>query len=197
MWLVLSAALPGILVSGFLLWRHSVSPIVAAITLITLSLALVICTWLIRDKTRFPLRTISNLIAGIREGDFSIRARGGRSGDALGEVILEVNALCESLRQLRLGGIEATNLLHRVMDEINVAIFTFDESQRLRLVNRAGEQLLGKDSTSLLTRSANEVGLQPCLEGEPTRTIDTSLEGEWAGTACDVPSFVRTANRVN
>ncbi len=133
--------------------------------------------WLARERTRFPLRTISNLIAGIREGDFSIRARGGRSGDALGEVIIEVNALCESLRQLRLGRIEATHLLHRVMDEINVAIFTFDEAQQLQLVNRAGEQLLGRDSNELLTRTADDVGLKACLQGDPARTLDTPFGG--------------------
>lgn len=132
---------------------------------------------LARERTRFPLRTISNLIAGIREGDFSIRARGGRSNDALGEVIVEVNALCESLRQLRLGRIEATNLLHRVMDEISVAIFTFDDAQRLQLVNRAGEQLLNQNSSTLLKRTAEEVGLNSCLNGELAQTIDTSFGG--------------------
>ncbi|HSH16910.1 MAG TPA: PAS domain-containing sensor histidine kinase, partial [Verrucomicrobiae bacterium] len=119
--------MPGILASAVLLWHHGTSPIVSVFVVAVLVLAVAAFAWLARERTRFPLRTISNLIAGIREGDFSIRARGERPGDALGEVIIEVNALCESLRQLRLGRIEATNLLHRVMDEINVAIFTFDE----------------------------------------------------------------------
>ena len=41
----------------------------------------------------FPLRTLSNLLAALREGDFSIRARGANRDDVLGEVLREVNAL--------------------------------------------------------------------------------------------------------
>src|SRR5689334_8944563 len=88
-------------------------------------------TWLggsfsVIGKVRFPLQTLSNLLAAIREGDYSIRARGGRREDALGEVIIEVNALGENLRQQRLAALEATALLTKVMTEIDVAVFTFD-----------------------------------------------------------------------
>ncbi len=52
----------------------------------------------------------------------------------------EVNALAGTLREQRLGALEATALLRKVMEEIDVAVFTFDEQERLRLVNRAGER---------------------------------------------------------
>ena len=42
----------------------------------------------------------------------------------------------------RLGAMEATTLLRTVMAEIDVAVFAFDDDQRVRLVNRAGERLL-------------------------------------------------------
>ncbi len=48
----------------------------------------------------------------------------------------------ETLREQRLGAVEATALLHRVMDEVDVAVFAFDHHGQLRLVNRAGERLL-------------------------------------------------------
>ena len=128
-------------------------------------------------KVRFPLQTISNLLAAIREGDYSIRARGGRREDALGEVIIEVNALGENLRQQRLAALEATALLTKVMTEIDVAVFTFDGAQKLRLVNRAGERLLGKPSERLLNGSASELGLADCLQGEPSRTMEVMLPG--------------------
>ena len=47
----------------------------------------------LRHRLRFPLRTLANLTSAIREGDFSIRARGNRSGDALAELGAELNAL--------------------------------------------------------------------------------------------------------
>jgi len=89
------------------------------------------------------LQTLSNLLAALREEDFSLRARGARSDDAMGEVIIEVNALSETLRQQRTGAMEATALLRTVMEEIDLAIFTFDNQTKLRLVNRAGERLIG------------------------------------------------------
>ena len=52
-----------------------------------------------QSRVMFPLRTLSNLLAALREGDFSIRARGANREDVLGEVLWEVNALGETLRK--------------------------------------------------------------------------------------------------
>jgi nitrogen fixation/metabolism regulation signal transduction histidine kinase len=135
------------------------------------------CSSAVITKVRFPLQTISNLLAAMREGDYSIRARGGRREDALGEVIIEVNALGENLRQQRLAALEATALLSKVMTEIDVAVFAFDAGQQLRLVNRAGERLLGRPGERLLKCRALDLGLADCLQGEPSRTMEIALPG--------------------
>ncbi|MDQ3252856.1 MAG: ATP-binding protein, partial [Acidobacteriota bacterium] len=109
------------------------------------------------------LQTLSNLLAALREGDYSIRARGAGREDALGDVLLEVNALGETLRAQRLGAMEATTLLRTVMGEIDVAVFAFDEEERLRLVNRAGERLFAQPMNRLLGRTAAELGLEEFL----------------------------------
>src|SRR6185503_11355717 len=72
-----------------------------------------------------PLQTISNLLAALREGDFSIRARTGSGSDPLEHVMFEINTLADTLRGQRLGAHEATALLHAVMAEIDVAVFAF------------------------------------------------------------------------
>jgi signal transduction histidine kinase len=92
-------------------------------------------------------------------------------------VFTEVNALSEMLRGHRLSSLEATALLRKVMEEIDVAIFTFDGEQRLRLLNRAGERLLAQPAERTLGRTAMELGLDVCLEGEPVRTMATSFPG--------------------
>jgi nitrogen fixation/metabolism regulation signal transduction histidine kinase len=91
--------------------------------------------------------------------------------------MLEVNALGGTLREERLGALEATNLLRTAIAEINVAIFAFDGQQRLRLVNRAGERLLAQPAEQLLGRSAEELGLAECLQGEAARTLQMSFPG--------------------
>ena len=100
------------------------------------------------EETRTQvLRHVSHALktplAALREGDFSVRGRSPRPDDALGEVMREVNTLGGTLREQRLGAMEATTLLRTVMRQIGVAIFAFDEHQRLRLVNGAGDDLDG------------------------------------------------------
>jgi two-component system nitrogen regulation sensor histidine kinase NtrY len=147
----------------------------------TLTLFVLLC-WIsfamaTRERVIRPLQTISNMLAALREGDFSTRARGAHDNDALGLALLEVNMLATTLRSQRLSTLEATSLLRTVMEEIDVAIFTFDETHRLRLLNRAGERLLAQRSERLLGRTGIELGLEECLRGEATRTVDTMFPG--------------------
>lgn len=132
----------------------------------------------VRSAVSRPLQTLANMQAALREGDFSMRMRRSTSNDSLDELVFEVNALSDALRNQRQGAMEATALLTKVMSEIDVAIFTFDEKRRLRLINRAGEQLLGQPSERALGRTASELSLEDCLEGETNRTVDRSFRGQ-------------------
>ncbi|MBI3081928.1 MAG: PAS domain-containing sensor histidine kinase, partial [Gemmatimonadetes bacterium] len=109
--------------------------------------------------------------------DYSIRARGARTDEALGLALWEVNALADVLRGQRLGALEATALLRRVIAEVDVAVFTFDQDQRLRLLNRAGERFLGQGAARALGRTAGDLGLAACLEGEVPRTVELPFGG--------------------
>jgi nitrogen fixation/metabolism regulation signal transduction histidine kinase len=175
--LALAAGLPGSLIAILLLWFGDYSS-QTAWTLTTL----IVLFWVgfalsLRHRVVFSLQTLSNLLAAIREEDFSLRARGARRDDALGEVMLEVNALSETLREQRLGALEATALLRTVIEEIDLAIFTFDNSRTLKLVNRAGERLLARPAERLLGFTATELGLEGCLQGESARTAELSFPG--------------------
>jgi len=137
-WLTFGAAVPAVVVALALLWSGNYSGKLQW----TLTILIIACFLgfisSAREHIVHPLRTMSNLLAALREGDYSIRARGARAGNALGEALLEINSLGETLRLQRLGAFEATALLRTIMGEIDVAIFTFDPQRRLRLVNRAG-----------------------------------------------------------
>ncbi len=131
----------------------------------------------VRERVVRPLQTLSNLLAALREGDYSVRGRNASRDDALGDVMWEVNALSEYLRSARLSELEAEALLHKVMEEIDVAVLAFDGAQRLRLINRAGARLLGKPETQLLKQTAGALGLAQLLEGDAPRTIDQAIVG--------------------
>ena len=91
--------------------------------------------------------------------------------DPLGDVLAEINGLGDILQTQRRGALEATALLSAVMKEIDVAIFAFDADSRLRLVNPAGQSLLGQPRERLIGRRAREIGLADCLEGESNRVL--------------------------
>src|SRR2546430_882851 len=143
-WLILGAVAPAVIIVTLILWFGDFSAKVQwtlTILIVTFAAGFISAA---RDHVVHPLQTMSNLLAALREGDYSIRARGARADDALGEVLLEVNTLGETLRVQRLGAFEATALLRTIMAEIDVAVFTFDPDRRLRLGKRAGRKFFGQ-----------------------------------------------------
>jgi two-component system, NtrC family, nitrogen regulation sensor histidine kinase NtrY len=175
--LALAAGLPGSLIAILLLWFGPYSSQTAWTLTFVIALGWLGFAASLRHRVVFSLQTLSNLLAAMREEDFSLRGRGARADDALGEVMIEVNMLSETLREQRLGALEATALLRTVMEEIDVAIFAFDSDERLKLVNRAGERLLDRAGERCLGLTATELGLAVCLESEPARNMELSFPG--------------------
>ena len=169
---VLALALAGgapAVVLALLFLRDAAVPVTARIAVGLAVVALwIAAAVLARRVVAHPLQTISNLLAALREGDFSIRARTGGGSDPLEHVMFEINTLADTLRGQRLGAQEATALLHAVMAEIDVAIFAFDGRQRLVLANRYGARLLGLHDEELVGRSADALGLQGALQTSGT-----------------------------
>ena len=189
--LALGAGLPAVIVALVLLWITDYTPKVQwTLTVLILGIWWA-CASSIRERVASPLRTLANLLEAMREGDYSIRGRGSGAPegtgaeDALADVMHQVNAMSATLRAQRLGALEATTLLRKVMEEIDVAVFAFDGERRLRLVNRAGERLLKQPAERILAADAATLGLAEFLEGEPTRTVQRtfpSAAGRWAMT---------------
>ena len=175
--LVLAGGLPALGVALVFLW-HGAYDVVTQITLTGLLVAIWIAFALsARSAVVRPLQTLANVLAALRQEDYSTDARGADRDDPLGLVLAEANALRELLRERRLGALEATALLRTVMSEIEVAVFAFDEDGVLRLINRAGEGLLGMHASRALGAGADELGLRFALEGDAPRTLDESFPG--------------------
>lgn len=135
-------------------------------------------TAVFRERLLRPIQTLSNVLAALREGDFSIRTRvSGDSSDPLSLAFHEANQLEAVLREQRLGAVEAAALLQRVLEEIDVAVFAFDEDEKLRLLNRAGERLLGQPSDKVQGQAAAALKLQGALSGPAPRTLEVNMPG--------------------
>src|SRR4051812_44150111 len=103
--LAVLAGLPGAVVALALLWDGDYS----AKLRWTLGL-FIVGGWAgfafaLRERVTRPLQTLSNMLAALREGDFSMRIRGAKREDTLGLAFLEVNQLGETLRAQRLGAL--------------------------------------------------------------------------------------------
>jgi nitrogen fixation/metabolism regulation signal transduction histidine kinase len=176
-WLTLAGGCPAVALALGLLWTGDF----ATRTQWTLAV-LIVGVWLafaalVRERVIRPLQTASNVLAALRERDYTLRARGSNPEDALGLLLLELNSLGDDLRAQRLGALEATALLSRVMEEIDVAIFAFDAARALRLVNRSGAALLGRPPEQLLGRDAESLGLAASLAGDAPRVEALTFPG--------------------
>jgi nitrogen fixation/metabolism regulation signal transduction histidine kinase len=131
----------------------------------------------VKNKVAFPLRTILNLLGALREGDYSMRLRGARRDDAMGELAWEVNRLVQFLQGQRFDAVESTALLRKILAEIDVALFGFDSRGILEWVNDSGQRLLKLNNEKILGCHAEKFGLDLCLKGAAPRIVDLSLPG--------------------
>ena len=143
--------------------RSSIDLAVAGVATVALApLMLLIAGALIESLVR-PLQTLSNVVASLREGDYSFRARGANSRDPLGELATEINALADLLQKQRVRSLEATALLARILEVMHAPLFAFDRENVLQLVNVAGTQLLQRPYARCFGHSATELGLDALL----------------------------------
>jgi two-component system, NtrC family, nitrogen regulation sensor histidine kinase NtrY len=162
----LLVALPSLVTSGILLWSQSWSLESKLSVFFGELFAWWVLAMMLQEQAIRPLQTLANVIAALREEDYSFRARGAATDDALGELSLEVNSLADLLADQRIRAIEAGALLRRVVEEIDVPLFAFDPNHVLQLVNTAGERLLQQPSVRLLGRTAEQIELAGCLSAE-------------------------------
>src|SRR6266436_2407320 len=182
-------SLPGVFVAELLLWLGSFSLETKWTITLFIALAWIIGCSMLHGQVIRPLQTLSNMVAAIREEDFSFRLRGGGREDSLADLIFEINSLAIRLQQQKISALEATALLKKVLMEIDVAVFTFDQQQKLRIVNRAGEQLMGRIAPRLLGLTAEELGLHRFLDAPNPQVAAMTFPGKHGRWAINHTAF--------
>ncbi|MEP7042524.1 MAG: ATP-binding protein [Dokdonella sp.] len=174
---IVLVALPALLAFAFALYfAHGLrwSSALAWLAVATLTLAL---AFALRRRAVFPLYTLSNLLEALREGDYSLRGARARRGDAVGEVVWEINTLAHTLREQRLSVEEKSALLGKVIAALDLGVLAFDPQRRLQLANPAAERLLGAPFEKLVGRSADELAIGDCLSGNDAQILERSFAG--------------------
>jgi two-component system nitrogen regulation sensor histidine kinase NtrY len=176
-WLVLLGGLPAVGIAVYYLFSQPHTPEVRWTLFVVVLLVWMGAASAARQLAVRSLNLVANLLGALREGDYSIRGLSARSGSSMSMVMREVNDLGSTLQRQRTEAVESAALLTHVMEEIGVAVFAFDPTNQLLLVNRAGEGLMGKSSDELIGCPASALGFDEYLTGEPRRLIDRPFGG--------------------
>ncbi len=115
MLMTLLISFPGVFVSELLLLLGNYSLETKWTVTLFIVLAWVIGSSMLHRQVIRPLQTLSNMVAAIREEDFSFRLRGAGRQDSLADLILEINSLAMRLQSQKVSAMEATALLKKVM----------------------------------------------------------------------------------
>jgi len=177
-WHCLLLVLPALTVVAIALFEGHISLPITILLLISLLIYLALVASSLVDGIVRPLQTLSNVVASLREGDTSFRARGAGAHDAVGELASEVNALADLLQKQRLRSLESTALLARMFEVMHTPLFAFDREYTLQLVNQAGLKLLGLPYSKCIGHNARELALLYLLEAQ-----DHSIQAWGSGAA--------------
>ena len=154
--IVLSVALtaPALVLGGWWIWRLELEWIWRGVAAVALLAILAGLGTALRKSVIEPLRGLTNVVEAYRGGDYTIRSSRERPGDALGDLV----------------------------HEIDIAVLAFDGEGRLRVHNPAAAALLGLGSSTGLGHTATEMGLEEFLRDDTRSRIVTSLanrSGRW------------------
>jgi nitrogen fixation/metabolism regulation signal transduction histidine kinase len=174
--LAICIALPGLLTCcGLLFSQHASTSLWLTLLGVILFVTLIIYGLLVEHVVR-PLQTLTNVVSALREDDYAFRARGSATGDVLGELAIEVNALADMLQDQRAGALEASALLRRVVGSIDAPVLAFDPAGVLRLMNPAAESVLALP-TDNLGQPAADLGLTGLLDEPDEGIVELEQDG--------------------
>jgi nitrogen fixation/metabolism regulation signal transduction histidine kinase len=167
------------------MWRTSFS--VKASVLGAEILALLLLSSFLLEEIVRPLQTLANVVAALREEDYSFRARAGGRHDALGELSAEINALADMIQSQRLGELESAALLRRVISSMDAPVLAFDRTRRLRLMNPPAQRALALNAERDHGRRAEELDLGHLLDAPDEAILGLNGSGLGGGTQSTAP----------
>lgn len=165
---VAALAFLGLCAAILALLHVAAGPMLASLGVLLLILLLIFAAFI--EEAIRPIQTLANVVAALREEDYSFRARGANRDDSVGQLALEINALADTLQAQRVASLEAVALLRRVIAEMDAPVLAFDQETRLRLLNPAAERVFSLEPAKHLGKMAEELSLSELLQ-EASETV--------------------------
>lgn len=166
--LVLLSAVPSFIMIGTLTWLGDYD------TLESITIAvLVVVPWLVMVVMHYqlsirPWRAVVNILLSFKERDYSIRSPAAPLDDVVCIVLSELNAIADSLSLSRSDVIDTQHLLSRILAEVDVAVFLFNQDNEIVLANRYASSLFSVNPESLQGKTLESLGLEFAKYSAPT-----------------------------
>jgi len=176
----------GLTTAVLALLHVSAGPMLATLGILLLVLLLFFAAFI--EEAIRPVQTLANVVAALREEDYSFRARGANRDDSVGQLSLEINALADTLQAQRVGALEAVALLRRVIAEMDAPVLAFDQNACLRLLNPAAERVFSLQPVRDLGKSATDLDLTSLLDEPSEAAVQLELPRAAQGARRSEPS---------
>ncbi len=163
----------GLVAAVLALFHVTTGPMLATLGILLLILLLFFAAFI--EEAIRPIQTLANVVAALREEDYSFRARGANRDDSVGQLSLEINALADTLQTQRVASLEAVALLRRVIAEMDAPVLAFDQESRLRLLNPAAERVFALQPVRDLGQTSQDLGLTSLLEESSEAAVQLEL----------------------
>ena len=174
---VLLSSVPVVLLLVFVFTDADISTLTKVVIASVCGLWLLAVAASVKEKFVYHLRTLSNLIEAIRTEDYSMRSSRVRDPGELAELYQQINSLTTQLKDVRQGEFELSNLLERIVNQINVAIVACDSEGNIRLANRLASKLFDSKPDQLLGQTLEQTPLADVLKEQGSRLVDHEFPG--------------------
>ncbi|MBK1877559.1 ATP-binding protein [Pelagicoccus mobilis] len=177
MWLCLLSGFPGLIFMLVTFFREDYSMLSISTIVVVVSAVYLFCFVYLYKLVVHPWQVMANVISAFKERDFTLRIKYSNVDDPLELSFLELNSLADCLQNQRMDVIETHELLSKILQEVEAAVFCFDEEENLKMANEFGRELFACEGDAPLSGTASELNLKPFLR----EALQSSHEIEFPG----------------
>ncbi len=146
--LILLLCITCLLVTTCALFLANISPYLIAFIVIILFLLAMFVVVANKQSAQYQLRTLSNLIESMIDGDYTLRAR-IKTNQAFQELLNSINELAETLSRHKLEVKESRILLERMMEQMDAMVIATNEQGYVVMANASANKLILNDANDI------------------------------------------------
>ncbi|PUA28066.1 MAG: hypothetical protein B0W54_16385 [Cellvibrio sp. 79] len=139
---LLTASFPVTLFSLWLCVQQNLSIyFIAIFCLLQLSL-IGYAIYITRHELTWRLRSLTSIVEGMLQGDFSLKARQELRSSGLHSLVESINTLSNELSSHKLANVEKRALLEKIITQIDIGVITADAEGNISVINTAAVAML-------------------------------------------------------